>query len=121
MHHHFFPGRVLPDQFFGFFFENFSGFHTAHLGMLIGEETPNGFEISHEFTARFGSTFTNGLCLIPDGEVDRWCSGEDIRDYTPTGPTASQVVVVTDNLGRNLGRGKLQKNLLKNLLPKRMM
>ncbi len=101
--------------------EKLGGLRIVNAGMLIGEESAFGFEISHEFAARFGHTFRNGACPVPDEWVARWIAGEDIAGCSPPESTVNRIVVVTDGAGRNLGRGKVQKNLIKNLLPKRLM
>lgn len=108
---------AVPNLYLG----KFGGLRYTNLGMLLGEESQFGFGISHEFAVRFGHTFQSGCCPIPDAWVDRWTAGEDLEDcLLPVSPV-NRIVIVTDSLGRNLGRGKIHKNGIKNLLPKRLM
>ena len=88
-------------------------------GLMVGEETRDGLVPSHELVARLGRKFARGkICLsLADGE--RWLTGADIE---MDGEEAGKVLVVEDERGRLLGRGKLnQQGKLKNMLPRRLV
>ncbi len=90
------------------------------LGLPVGEDGPEGFVISHDWTSRFGRKFSGGKAVIPDEEVNAWLRGEDIQhllaDCQP-----GEVVILFDAGGRLLGRGKVQAQRIKNLLPRRLV
>ena len=48
-----------------------------------------------------------------------WLSGQDLRNLDFSGLKMGTVVAVRDEIGRNLGAGKLSANRLRNLLPNR--
>jgi 16S rRNA (cytosine1407-C5)-methyltransferase len=103
----------------GVFFERFGDLPVQGLGLLLGEDTPDGFVPSHEWVARFGGLFQAGRFLISPEQVPAWLRGEDL----PGGPglPPGQVVAVFDAEGRLLGRGRGQANRLKTLMPRRLI
>ncbi len=103
------------------FAERFMDLRAHTLGLLFCEETPGGFVLSHEWAARFGHRFTAGHFLLPEELVSHWIKGEDLPGIAAAAPPANPIVMVTDLSGRNLGRGKIQRERLKNLLPKRIL
>lgn len=86
-------------------------------GIILGEEAGNEVVPSHEFAARFGLAFNQSKILLEDQLIQQWLRGEDLRNYSVASCPKGRVVIVTDVYGRNLGRGKVQVNQLKNLLP----
>ena len=90
------------------------------LGMVIAEENPDGWQISHEFCSRFGRNFISGMVTLPEERVASWLCGEDQQGFTPP-RKGNPIVVVFDTDGRNLGRGKILSDRLKNLLPRRLI
>ena len=102
------------------FFERFSELPVQGLGLLMGEDTPDGFNLSHEWVARFGESFTNGRYLLTGDLAPAWLRGEDLLGADPRGLPLGLVAAVFDENGRLLGCGKRQAGRLKNLLPKRL-
>jgi 16S rRNA (cytosine1407-C5)-methyltransferase len=90
------------------------------LGMVIVEENPDGWQISHEFCSRFGRNFSSGIVSLPEEKVASWLCGEDQLGFVPP-KSGNPIVVVADAEGRNLGRGKILSDRLKNLLPRRLI
>ena len=86
------------------------------LGRLIREE----LIVSHEFVSRFGDQFGQGILILEDDMLDAWMRGEDLRGYRDQRLAVGRVYAVRDRLGRNLGRGKLLADRLKNMLPTRL-
>jgi len=90
-----------------------------YIGMPLGHWIEGEFEPAHEFISRFGHRFTKGIIQIKDSDLKQWMDGRDIRhpkiNLTPCG----QYLLVTDQAGRNLGRGKLLPKRLRNMLPRR--
>jgi len=89
-------------------------------GMELGRFIREELVISHEFVSRFGDLFTQGILLLEDGLLDAWKRGEDLRGYKDNRLAEGRVYAVRDHLGRNLGRGKLLADRLKNMLPTRL-
>jgi 16S rRNA (cytosine1407-C5)-methyltransferase len=90
------------------------------LGMVIAEENPEGWQISHEFCSRFGRKFTSGIITLPQEKVASWLGGEDQLGFVPA-KSGGPIAVVLDPDRRNLGRGKILSDRLKNLLPRRLI
>jgi 16S rRNA (cytosine1407-C5)-methyltransferase len=108
---------AIPEHFM----RQFASLPFQALGLPVGEYSPDGFVLSHEWVARFGRRFTGGKLVIPSGQVPAWLRGEDIQSIWPGEVLKGQVFVVTDEESRLLGRGKLLAGKLKNLLPRRMV
>jgi len=89
-------------------------------GLRVGKIFAGEIALSHEFVARFGLEFNNGILQISGEQVSAWLSGQDLRPYIVNTFSKGEIVVVEDSLGRNLGRGKVLTNQLKNLLPNRL-
>ena len=86
-------------------------------GIPLGKPFREGLQISHEFVSRFGDRFKSGVLLLEEGSLASWLKGEDIRGYRCEGAQTGEIYAVRDRLGRNLGRGKLSEDRLKNMLP----
>lgn len=86
------------------------------LGRLVREE----LILSHEFVSRFGDQFSQGVMTLEDDVLDAWMRGEDLRGYQDSQRETGRMYAVRDRLGRNLGRGKLLADRLKNMLPTRL-
>jgi 16S rRNA (cytosine1407-C5)-methyltransferase len=98
----------------------FTGLPFQSLGLLTGEEMPDGFFPSHEFVARFGPQFRQGRYILSDEGLKSWFVGDDLEIDPPSMLAAGSAVAVFDQQSRLLGRGKIIKGRLKNLLPKRL-
>ena len=92
-------------------------FHS--LGMPFGKIYHGEIALSVDVINRFGDLFSNNIWTIPTDKVSQWLSGQDLRNLDFEGLKMGTVVVVRDELGRNLGAGKLSANRLRNLLPNR--
>ena len=107
---------AFPEEFF----QRFSELPVQGLGLMMGEDTPDGFSPSHEWVARFGESFKNGRYRLPADLTPAWLRGDDLPGVNPRGLPLGTVVAVFDEDDRLLGRGKLQAGRLKNLLPRRL-
>jgi 16S rRNA (cytosine1407-C5)-methyltransferase len=103
------------------FFERFGDLPVQGLGLLLGEDTPDGFVPSHEWVARFGGLFQAGRYVLSAEQVPAWLRGEDLPGEPGQGLAVGLVAVVFDAEGRLLGRGRILANRLKNLLPRRLI
>ena len=99
------------------YLHRFSSLPVQSLGLPLGEESPDGFQLAHEWAARFGLRFTNGTVVLDDDQAAAWLRGEDLP--FANGGVDGSVLVVRDAINRNLARGKVQSGRLKNLYPRR--
>jgi 16S rRNA (cytosine1407-C5)-methyltransferase len=102
------------------FLARFGDLPVQGLGLLLGEDGPDGISLSHEWVARFGQDFQVGRVTLSAEDVPAWLRGEDIPAISTAGLPTGRVAAVFDPQARLLGRGKLQANRLKNLLPRRL-
>lgn len=98
------------------YIRQFGGLPCQLLGLKVAEETPEGFIPAHDWVTRFADRFTTGGVTIPDGLTPAWLRGEDLDFSAPVG-----VVLLFDEAGRCLGRGRAQGGKIKNLLPRRLV
>jgi len=99
----------------------FNHLPVVSLGLKMAERTPEGWIPSHEWVARFGARFQRSVLTLPEGLEAAWMRGEDvllpeIKEIPPT-----RVVIVRDIHGRTLGRGRVTRERLKNMLPRRVV
>jgi len=57
---------------------------------------------------------------LPEEALPAWLRGSDLLGALPATYRPGDIIVVIDQLGRNLGRGKVLRDRLKNLLPRKM-
>jgi len=89
-------------------------------GIELGRLIRGELAVSHEFVSRFGDQFSQGILVLKEGLLDAWMRGEDLRGYKDNRLAVGQIYAVRDEKGRNLGRGKLLSDRLKNMLPTRL-
>jgi 16S rRNA (cytosine1407-C5)-methyltransferase len=89
------------------------------VGLLIGE-LGEGFVLSHELAARFGGRMGAGRLRLSDEEAAMWLAGRDLRGMGERGGALGAVVLLEDGRGRLLGRGKVLRERVKNMLPRRI-
>ena len=105
---------AVPAQFIS----NFGDFPCIAIGMLIGERVDSAFVPSHELIARFRSQFTGRRFALDAEHSKQWLNGLDLRTVAPPYPTGS-IILIEDDQHRYIGRGKVLRERLRNLLPKR--
>ena len=106
---------VFPDAFL----EHFAGLPVQALGLLLGENSPDGIQLSQEWITRFGRQFKQGIIQIEADQLSPWLAGEDLQISGFDETLNNKMVWVCDADQRSLGRGKLSGGKLKNLLPRR--
>jgi len=89
-------------------------------GIPLGKPLPESWQPSHALVSRFGDQFTRNTFILEDAYLARWERGEDIRGVSARNIPAGTVVAMRDTTGRNLGRGKILKDRIKNQLPTRL-
>lgn len=101
------------------FLQNFPDLPVRYLGLTIGEMTDPGFDPSHDLCTRFGRQFNHGVVMIPEEEIMAWVKGNDLRPVPTNGTKKGKVIVIRDSRGHFLGCGRIQRDRVKNLLPRR--
>ena len=101
------------------YIDNFQTLPFHSLGMPLGKVFHGKLALSVDLINRFGNLFANNIWIIPADKIPHWLSGQDLRNLDFQGLKMGSVVIVRDELGRNLGAGKLSANRLRNLLPNR--
>jgi 16S rRNA (cytosine1407-C5)-methyltransferase len=91
------------------------------VGMGLVNDGPEGFEITHEFVSRFGRLFNHGILTLAEDLKGAWLRGEDLRKSGLPVLNQTRILAVRDENGRNLGRGRVTSDRLKNLLPRKII
>jgi NOL1/NOP2/fmu family ribosome biogenesis protein len=105
---------AVPAQFIA----HFDDFPCIAIGMLLGEWIDGAFIPSHELISRFSSQFIGQRFALNTDHVKQWITGQDLRTVTPPYATGS-IILIEDEHHRYLGRGKVLRERLRNLLSKR--
>jgi 16S rRNA (cytosine1407-C5)-methyltransferase len=100
--------------------KSFPSLPALSAGLLLGKTMKDKFLVSHEFVSRFGDRFLKGVMNLDEEFIKFWMLGEDIRGFHNECMAAGEIYAIRDRSGRNLGRGKLLENRLKNMLPSRL-
>ena len=100
--------------------QDFQDLPWSSSGLLLGKSMPNYWQPSHEFVSRFGDQFSKCVMVLEDEYLPAWERGEDMRGYQAASNLRGEVLAVRDGSGRNLGRGKITPDRLKNMLPTRI-
>lgn len=90
-------------------------------GLPVGEETPSGFALSHEWASRFEKDCPAGRFVIPAERIPAWLRGEDLHGLSAPAGLPGRIVLAEDEGGRYLGRGRALSDRVKNLLPARVV
>ena len=78
------------------------------LGMPFGKVFHGKLSLSVDLVNRFGDLFKANIWTIPSEMVAQWLSGQDLRNLDFQELKLGTVVVVRDELGRNLARENSQ-------------
>jgi 16S rRNA (cytosine1407-C5)-methyltransferase len=102
------------------FLSRFGDWPCMSMGLLAGEGSGRDFVPSHELVTRFGAQFVGRRLRIEGEQVRTWLAGRDLRGLACAHPLRA-VVLLEDEHGRFLGRGKVLDKRIRNLLPKRLI
>ncbi len=105
---------AIPGQFLA----RFSDFSCSAAGMMLGEISDD-FTPSHELVARFGDQFTGRRFRLGEELIGKWLAGYDLREIDHAPYPSGTVIILEDDTGRYLGRGKVLRDRIRNLLPKK--
>ncbi len=95
--------------------EKFPDLPYVVLGFLVGQFVDGDFVPSHELVTRFD--FSQPRYRVSDEQKKIWLAGRELRDL----PIPTPYILLEDEQGRFLGRGKIAGNRVRNLLPKRLI
>lgn len=98
----------------------FADFPQRAAGFLLGQWMEDQFVPSHELVTRFDSQFSRRRVQLAPDHITRWRAGHDLRDLPDLPYAPGTVILLEDERGRFLGRGKVQRDRLRNLLPRRL-
>ncbi len=101
------------------YLSRFSAVPVQALGLSLGNFSAGGFVPSHEWVSRFHAFFRAGRVRIGAEHLSPWLRGEDVRLSGVATSGGGAIVLVEDEEGRFIGRGKQLRDRLKNLLPRR--
>jgi 16S rRNA (cytosine1407-C5)-methyltransferase len=105
---------AVPQQFL----THFADLPCSAVGMLIGDFADE-FAPSHEFVSRFFGQFTGRRMKVNEEHVKKWLAGYDLREAQETPYPFGAVVLLEDERGRYMGRGKVLRDRIRNMLPKK--
>jgi 16S rRNA (cytosine1407-C5)-methyltransferase len=97
----------------------FSGLPRAAAGLMIGQQDGDAFIPSHELITRFDAQFTQRRVTLTADQQTIWLEGRDLRAVPDLPYPPGSLILLEDERGRFLGRGKLLRDRVRNLLPKR--
>lgn len=103
------------------FLDRFANLPCQLMGLKIAEGKPEDWVPSHEWMSRFAGEIKAGRVALPTEHLSAWLRGEDASLQTMKPAPHNPVVAVFDMDGRFIGRGKIQNDRLKNLLPRRLV
>jgi 16S rRNA (cytosine1407-C5)-methyltransferase len=92
----------------------------ASAGFLVGGEMDGAAVPSHELITRFSRAFSGARLSLDEAQVALWRQGRDLRPAPDAPYPPGTVVLLQDGWGRFVGRGKLLRDRLRNLLPRRV-
>lgn len=92
----------------------------ASLGLNAFKRIPQGYQISHDLTARCGAQFQAGVLTLDEEQRALYLAHRDLMGFSVLKDQVGQTQVVRDAGGQVLGRVKALKDRLKNLLPPRL-
>jgi 16S rRNA (cytosine1407-C5)-methyltransferase len=101
--------------------ESFAGLPLAAAGLMIGQIDGDRFIPSHEFITAFETQFTCTRLTLANDQRVTWLEGRDLRNVPDLPYTSGSVILLEDERGRFLGRGKVLRDRIRNLLPKRII
>lgn len=107
---------LFPERYRRFF----DGLPVQSLGMVLGEEITGGILPAHEFCSRFFSAFRSSILTVPEVEATRWLQGSDLPYDSNVGKIGG-AMLLADEQRRFIGVGKIQRERIKNLLPRRLI
>lgn len=109
---------ALPERLYA----EFSDISSMSMGLLIGQLQGETFTPAHELISRFWGDFKgHGITIEDPQQLAIWLEGRDLRgDYLGQYPNGC-IVLLENEYGEFIGRGKVQEGRIRNMLPKRVI
>jgi len=101
--------------------ERFPTLPVQAAGMLLGEDTPEGFLPSQAWVGRFGARCTSGVVQLDENESADWVKGKNLENVGTGDLPDQKFIIVLDHEGHALGRAARVGSGLKNLLRRRLV
>lgn len=101
--------------------EKFPALPVQSAGLLLGEDSAEGFIPSHEWVSRFGKECQRGTFMLDSNKERQWLKGENLDMILPADLACESYLILLNEDRQVLGRGKVLKNGVKNLLPRRLV
>jgi 16S rRNA (cytosine1407-C5)-methyltransferase len=101
------------------FVDRFDGLPFRSAGMLVGKWEDDGFTPSHEFASRFFERMPGLRFPLDQQQAATWLAGSDLRGLPLPDSLMGRAILLVDEMGRFVGRGKASAGRLRNLLPRR--
>ncbi len=98
----------------------FGALPISSFGLNAFKRIPQGYQISHELAARFGHSFRSGYVVLDEVQKNSFLMHQDILGTAYKDIETGETVLVRDEQKRVLGRAKVLRDRLKNLLPPRL-
>jgi len=100
--------------------DKFAGLPVQSAGILLGEETPDGFLPSQAWAERFGHLCTRSVIQLDEEDSAAWLNGMNMELSVSEEQSMNRYLVILSAEGMALGRAKQTGEGLKNLLRHRM-
>lgn len=107
---HIFPWLLL---------DKFTSLPLQATGILLGEETPDGFLPSQAWVERFGHLCTRSVIRLDKEDSTAWLKGMNLELFGGREQPVNPYLLVLNTEGVALGRAKITGEGLKNLLQRR--
>lgn len=106
---------ALPSQFL----QHFPGLPVRYLGLGVAEKHEGGFDPTHDFCSRVSEGFQRGFGILTDEEFQAWIKGQDVPARATDQMLNGKIILLKDICGGFIGRGRVQRGQIRNLLPRR--
>lgn len=98
------------------YFQRLANLPVLEAGLEVGEYTPDGYVPSHALISRFESRFQERRLRLAPEQAQQFLAGRDLRGLAPPFPPRA-LLLLEDERGRFLGRGRLLPGRIRNLAP----
>jgi 16S rRNA (cytosine1407-C5)-methyltransferase len=103
------------------FLSRFAGWPCIAMGLAVGEQSEKGLVPAHELVSRFSAQFTQRRLRLVGEQVQMWLAGRDLRGLDTSPYPSRELVLLEDEQGRFLGRGKVLPKRIRNLMPRSLI
>lgn len=98
----------------------FTNLPVQMLGIQIAERTEDGVLPGFDFCSRFFGSFYKSILTISASDEENWFKGSDLQRPSKA-QDMGRFVLLADEINRFIGLGKVNRDRIKNLLPRRLI